>query len=178
MNTSILDVLLENIKTDQELLESSEQQINEAKEAKRQVVDRLKDYRKDILVLLKYANEEQRKEIEELGLAFSEPENGLNPVASLAFELILKAKGNKMTNEALYNGYVATFKNKDDAYSYTEFNIKCRSLFNTQRLLRTKAGDGKSSREDMISLNGRPPSEVKKQSDRPSPKKKDETVSK
>lgn len=39
--------------------------------------------------------------------------------------------------------------------NYTEFNIKCRSLFNTQRLLRKKGSDPKSSRTDIISLNGR-----------------------
>ena len=45
--------------------------------------------------------------------------------------------------------------NPKDAFNYTEFNIKCRSLFNTQRLLRTKSSSG-SSRDDIISLNGRP----------------------
>ena len=41
------------------------------------------------------------------------------------------------------------------AEKYSAFNIKCRSLFNTQRLLRKKGKDPKSSREDIISLNGR-----------------------
>ena len=59
-----------------------------------------------------------------------------------------------MTNAELYDAYVNSLKNKDEAVKYTEFNIKCRSLFNTQRLLRTKGTDPKSSREDVISLNG------------------------
>jgi len=154
-NTSIVGVLIENIKTDQTLLETTETKIDEAKEEKRAVVDRLKDYRRDISVLLKYANDEQQQQIEELGFDFSESERGLNPVASLALDLIVKTKGNRLSNEALYNAYVATFKNKEDAFNYTDFNIKCRSLFNTQRLLRTKNGDPKSSKEDIISLNGR-----------------------
>ncbi|MGB1283652.1 MAG: hypothetical protein ACPG44_04230 [Polaribacter sp.] len=154
MNATIVDVLIENIKTDQSLLEQTEAQIDTAKENKRNVVDRLKDYRRDVTVLLKYADDEQRKRIEELGFDFSESERGLNPVASLVMDIIMKAKDNQLTNEQLYEAYVKTFKKKEDAFNYTEFNIKCRSLFNTQRLLRKKGKDAKSSREDVISLNG------------------------
>jgi len=154
-NASIVDVLIENIKTDQELLATTETKINEAKEEKRAITERLKDYRRDISVLLKYADDNHRKQIEELGFDFSESEQGLNPVAQIALDLVLAAKGNQMTNEELYNAYVKTFKNKEDAFNYTEFNIKTRSLFNTQKLLRKKGKDSKSSREDIISVNGR-----------------------
>ena len=133
-NASIVDVLIENIKTDQELLRLIDAQIERAKEEKRDIVDRLKDYRRDVSVLLKYADDGHRKQIEELGFDFSESEQGLNPVAQMALDLILAAKGNQMTNEELYNAYANTFKNKEDAFNYTEFNIKTRSLFNTQRL--------------------------------------------
>ena len=153
MNATIVHVLIENIKTDQTLLEQTEAQIETAKEEKRAVVDRLKDYRRDITVLLKYANDEQRLKVEELGFDFSESEQGLNLVAALAMDIIMKASDNQLTNAELYEAYVKTFKNKDDAFNYTEFNIKCRSLFNTQRLLRKKGTDAKSSREDTISLN-------------------------
>ncbi len=51
--------------------------------------------------------------------------------------------------------YEQTLLKKGGAFSYTEFNIKTRSLFNTQRLLRKKGKDPKSSRDDIISLNGR-----------------------
>lgn len=155
MNATIVDVLIENIKTDQSLLEQTEAQIETAKENKKNVVDRLKDYRRDVTVLLKYANDEQRKRIEELGFDFSESERGLNPVASLVMDIIMKTKDNQLTNAELYESYVKTFKKKEDAFNYTEFNIKCRSLFNKQRLLRKKGTDQKSSRTDIISLNGR-----------------------
>ena len=111
MNTSIVDTLIENIKTDQELLTQSETQIEEAKEAKRAVVDRLKDYRRDVSVLLKYADESQQKKIEELGFDFSESERGLNPVASIALDILMKIKGNQMTNGELYEAYVKTLYN-------------------------------------------------------------------
>jgi predicted phage tail protein len=155
MNATIVDVLIENIKTDQNLLQETEQKIEQAKEAKRSVVDRLKDYRKDVSVLLKYADKKQQEKISELGFDFSETERGLNAVAQLALELVMKAKGNQLTNGALYDAYKKTFKNESDAFSYTEFNIKCRSLFNTQRLLRKKGKDPKNSKEAIISLNGR-----------------------
>ena len=154
-DASIVDVLIENIKTDQALLEQTEVQIEKAKDEKREVVARLKDYRKDVSVLLKYADEERRKQIEELGFDFSETENGLNPVASLVLDTIVKAKDNQLTNAELYDAYSKTVRNENERLSYTEFNIKCRSLFNTQRLLRKKGKDPKSSRDDVISLNGR-----------------------
>ena len=61
-----------------------------------------------------------------------------------------------MTNDELHKAYVATFKDAKDAFGYSDFNIKCPPLFNSQRLLRKKGKDPKSSKEDMISLNGRP----------------------
>ena len=154
-DASIVDVLIENIKTDQALLEQTEVQIEKAKDEKREVVARLKDYRKDVSVLLKYADEERRKQIEELGFDFSETENGLNSVASFVLDTIVKAKDNQLANAELYDAYSKTVKSENERLSYTEFNIKCRSLFNTQRLLRKKGKNPKSSRDDVISLNGR-----------------------
>jgi len=149
---SIVDVLIQNITTDQALLQEAEQKISEAKEEKSDVVDRLKDYRKEIAVIAKYATDEQKEQIEALGFDSTDNSNALNTVASLAFDLIVKAKDFKLTNLEWYNGYVATFKNKDEAVNYTAFNIKCRPLFNSQRLIRTKSG-GVSSHEDVISNN-------------------------
>lgn len=153
--SSIVDILIENIKTDQGLLTKAEEQIESAKEDKRAIVDRLKDYRKDVSVLLKYADDDSRKQIEELGFDFSESERGMNPVASVVLDIIMKVQGKELTNVELYEAYKKTFKNENDAFNYTEFNIKCRSLFNSQRLLRKKGKDKKSTREDIISLNGR-----------------------
>lgn len=155
MNATIVDVLIENIKTDQMLLEQTDAKIESAKDEKRAVVDRLKDYRRDISVMLKYADDVQQKKIEALGFDLSESERGLNTVASISLDIIMKAKDNQLSNAELYDAYVKSLKNKDEAVNYTEFNIKCRSLFNTQRLLRKKGKDPKSSREDIISLNGR-----------------------
>jgi hypothetical protein len=74
----------------------------------------------------------------------------------MAFDIIMKAKDNQMNNGDLYDAYVKSCKYKnEEAEKYSAFNIKCRSLFNTQKLLRKKAVNGASSREDIISLNGR-----------------------
>ena len=67
MNATIVDVLIENIKTDQKELTDQEGKIEQAKNAKRSILDRLKDYRKDLSVLLKYASEDQHRKIQELG---------------------------------------------------------------------------------------------------------------
>lgn len=154
-NANIVDILIENIKTDQNLLAEVETNIEKAKEEKRAIVSRLKDYQKDISILLKYADNGKKKELEALGFDFSETERGMNPVASIAYETITEVKGNQLTNGELYDTYLKSLKNKDAAVNYTEFNIKCRTLFNTQRLLRKKGKDAMNTREDIISLNGR-----------------------
>jgi hypothetical protein len=155
MSKTIVDVLISNIKEDQMLLNVLEAKIEESKSEKQVIVNRLKDYRKDVSVLLKYADDSKKNELEELGFSFSETERGLNAVASLAYDIIVKAKNNQLTNAELYDAYTKTIKDENERLSYTEFNIKCRSLFNTQRLLRKKGKDPKSSRDDVISLNGR-----------------------
>ncbi len=154
-HTSIIDALIENIKADQTLLKETEVKIETVKEEKRAILDRLKGYRKDASVLIKYADEKKKAELESLGFETLNIEQGMNTVASSVLDIILKATDNQMTNGALYDVYV---KNVSDGkpVNYTQFNIKCRSLFNTQRLLRKKGADPKSSRDDIISLNGQP----------------------
>ncbi|MEQ9263121.1 MAG: hypothetical protein RLP14_08175 [Owenweeksia sp.] len=152
--TDVVNVLIENITTDQQLLEQVEQKVQEAKAEKKEVTDRLKGYRHDLSVLLKYADETQQKKIEELGLSSGEHNQGLNPIAITVLELLAKAKNHTMTNGELYDAYVKTVQDEDDAESYTQFNIKSRSLFNSQRLIRKKAKDSTSSRDDIISVNG------------------------
>ncbi len=164
-NNTIIDALIGDIKTDQTLLKKADEKIEQAKEQKREITDRLKEYRRDVSVLLKYVPDDKRKELEELGFEFSDPNNGLNPIASRALEIIMDAKDNQMTNGELHEAYAKTFKNPEDAFGYSDFNIKCRPLFNSQRLLRKKGSDPKSSRDDIISLNGRTKATIKKKGD-------------
>ena len=180
MNTTIVDVLIQNIKTDQELLEQTDTKIEQAKEEKRTIVDRLKDYRRDISVMLKYADSKQHQKIEALGFDLSQADRGLNPVASFALDAVMKVKDNQIENGELYEAYVKSCKEKkQEPVNYTEFNIKCRSLFNTQRLLRKKGTDPKNSRSDMICLNGRVTPAVGKKDDHTSKtKEKNGQVSK
>ncbi|MCL7753090.1 primase-like DNA-binding domain-containing protein [Polaribacter sp. Z022] len=175
MNTSIVDVLIENIKTDQQLLQEVETKIEALKSEKSIIFERLKSSRKDVSVMLKYANEAQQAKITELGFDISEPQKSMNTIAAFAFDIIIKAKDNQMTNGELYDAYVKICKDKnEEAEKYSAFNIKCRSLFNTQKLFRKKALNGASSREDMISLNGRVLSKEKANPDKNSEIPKEE----
>ncbi len=75
----------------------------------------------------------------------------MNAVASLALDIVMKAKNNEIENGELYEAYAKVVKaKKQEPENYTQFNIKCRTLFNTQRLLRKKGKDPKNTREDMI----------------------------
>lgn len=153
-NVSIVDVLIENIITDQGLLEETEVKIETAKDEKAIVVARIKEHQKDISVLLKYVDDVQKEKLEALGFDFSESKRGMNEVATKVLDILMKHKDNRMKNGDVYNEYVKTYKKSTDAVNYTEYNIKCRSLFNSQRLIRTKGKDAKNTREDIISLNG------------------------
>ena len=179
---SIVDVLIQNIETDQALLKDADKQIAEAKATKGEITDRLKDYRKELVVITKYANDEQKQKIEALGFDTSESNSGLNDVATKVLSIIMEAKDHSLTNDELYTIYAGSQENPKDALNYTAFNIKCRSLFNSQRLIRKKASDGSSSREDIISLNGTPAKkeepkdgieDIKNTSDTKEPEKKE-----
>jgi hypothetical protein len=92
-----------------------------------------------MLILLKYADETQQRKITELGFEFSGPQKSLNTVAAVAFDIIIKAKENQITNGNLYFDYLKSCKDKKvDFVNYSAFNTKSRSLFNTQKLLRKK----------------------------------------
>ena len=153
-NSSIVDVLLRNIQTDQDFLQEVETKMDTLKNEKQTIVNRLKEQHKDLSVLSKYADEPQQAKIKELGFDVSESQKSINTVANVAFDLILKAKDNQLTNGTLYEEYVKSLSKDEEIISYSAFNIKCRTLLNTQRLIRKKGTDSKSTREDIISLNG------------------------
>lgn len=180
--SSIVDVLIENIQTDQNLLQEVDTKMNSLKDEKQVIMTRLKEQHKDLSVLSKYADEIQQAKIKELGFDVSEPQKNVNTVANVAFDLIIKAKDNQLTNNAWYEGYVKSVPKNEEALKYSAFNIKCRTLFNTQKLIRKKGIDPKSSREDIISLNGQVKPAVKvdekKTSDTSKTNKKDDKSAK
>jgi hypothetical protein len=148
-----MDSIIENIKTDQALLDEKELLINEAKADKYDIQQRLKGYRKDLSVFLKYATEEQKQEIDSLGFGTEENESRMNEVAQITLDVMNQKK--KLTNNELYEEYAKVVSEKKEIpEKYTAFNIKIRGLFNRQLLTRTKGSDESSSREDIITLNG------------------------
>ena len=151
---NLLDRVIANITEDQKALDGQNELIDNAKSYKAEIVSRIRDSRRDLLTFVKYATPEQLKRLEELNIDLESTGQGLNKVAELALEILEKTPKGEMANEALFNEYVKTFKNANDAFNYTEFNIKLRSLFNSQRLIRKEPADAKSSREHIISING------------------------
>jgi hypothetical protein len=149
-NASPMDVLIENIQADQKLLQEHNILIDETKDAKREVVDRIRDARKDLTVFLKYATEEQKEKVEALGFEFSDSDQGLNTVSQMVIDIMTEKK--KLSNGDIYKAYVEALPEGTEAENYTQFNIKMRSCFNRQLLTRQKAEGAKNSREDMISL--------------------------
>lgn len=158
---NMIDSLIENIKTDQELLADVDVQIGKSKQEKKDIQDRLKECYTDLQVFVKYMDDEQKVKLDELELDIkSIPSRNVNSVSSVAFDILVNAKDNTLTNLEWHEAYLKTLSADDKQISYTAFNIKCRSLFNTNKVLRTKGTDPKSSKDDMISLNGKPISET------------------
>lgn len=151
---SIIEQLISNVSKDQALLEQAEERISEAKEEKRNIQNRLKDYQKEVEVVMKYATPEQTKQLEALHVYTSSTKHGLNTVATTAYDIMLNSKKKSMTNEELYDAYIESLGENAQPVTYTIFNVKCRPLFNNQRLLREKGRDPKSSRTDVIKING------------------------
>jgi hypothetical protein len=147
-----LDALIENIKADRGLLEEQETILNKCKADKFEITQRLKDYRSDLRVFLKYATDKQKMEIEKLGLdTTSSSSNTVNQVVEIALKIMQEKK--KLTNGELFTAYEKGLPDGQTPENYTFFNIKIRSLFNRQVLVKTKGDDPKSSRTDIITLN-------------------------
>ena len=153
-NDGILDRVIANITEDQTALDEQNELIDNAKSYKREIQDRLRDSKRDLVTFVKYANPEQLKRLKELNIDVESLGHSLNKVAELTFEIISKNPKGEMTNGALYEAYVKSFKNKEDALDYTNYNIQNRSLFNSQRLIRIEPKDAKSTRDHVIRING------------------------
>lgn len=145
-----IDAVIERITADQVELETINKTLDEAKESKREIVDRLKGSRKDLEVLLKYATDEQKEKVEELGFGTATVNRSFNNVAQIVIDVMTEKK--KMTNGELYKAYVEELPEGAEAQNYTQFNIKMRSCFNRELLTREKVDGAKNSRDDMIIL--------------------------
>ncbi len=150
----LLDRVISNITEDRMALKEQNELIDKAKSYKAEIVGRIKDLRRDLSTFVKYATDEQLERIKELDINIDDLGNGLNKVAQQALDILQKQTKGEATNGDLYQMYHALQQNKEDAESYTSFNIKCRSLFNSQRLIRIEPKDAKSSREHIIRING------------------------
>ena len=150
----LLDRVIANITEDQIALKEQDELLEKVKSYKKEIVDRIRDSRKDLVTFVKYATSDQLQKLKELEIDVEDLKDGVNKVAQMAMDILEKTPKGEMTNGLLYEAYQKSFKDKNDAFNYTEFNIKCRSLFNSQRLLRKETKDAKSSREHVISING------------------------
>ena len=152
MNTMI-DLLIENITNDELLFEEQTELLRKTQEEISGARDRLREAKEDLETLMKFATDEQKQRVEESGIDTDIPEVETSSVADMVMEILQNSKDGKMKNQDLYNEYVKLCGPDVEAETYTQFNIKCRSLFNSQRLVKQTEG-ASSSRDYIISLNG------------------------
>ena len=150
----LLDRVIANITEDRLALKEQNELIEKAKSYKAEIVGRIKDLRRDLSTFVKYATKEQLERLKKLDINIEDLGSGLNPVAQQALDILQEQPKGEATNGDLYQMYHALQKNKEEAVSYTSFNIKCRSLFNSQRLIRIKPKDAKLSQDHIIRING------------------------
>lgn len=151
--SSPVSLLIDHITEDQAILKECDQNIEKAKGDKKKVTDRLRDYRKDAYHLYKFGTPAEQEKLKALGFDMESAQSTLNPIAQTAMDILTKAK-RKMTCEELHNEYVSGVKVKEDILDYTNFNIKIRSLFHSQRLIQQKVDDGNNTRTDIVYING------------------------
>jgi len=148
-----LQALIKEVQKDQAELQEHEEHLLMAKQAKQIIIARLKDYRKDLSVLVKYASDEQKAQIEALGFVNPPSGNTLNPTAQIALDIMTQKK--ELTNDTLYKvHYLKAVPKGLEPLNYTQFNIKIRPLFNRELLIREKGTDPNSSKTDVIRLKG------------------------
>lgn len=158
-NVNVIEDMLTNLKLD---IEAREEQIKIKEEAVdfiSDAEDRIRNGQQALSFMTEYMTEKQLKEVEELNLFYVDHEDvqersRLNEVAQAAFEILQKSKTGEMTNGALYENYTKSLKDDEQPVKYGEFNIKLRSLFSNNRLLRVVPEDAENSRTHIIRVNG------------------------
>lgn len=158
VNVNVIEDMISNLKLDiesrdeyHEIRENADDFISEANE-------RIKKAGQALSFMTDYMTDEQIELVESFNLYFVDlepsPERGrVNEVAALAFEILKKSKDGTMTNEALHEAYCKE-ADEEDPIKYGAFNIKLRSLFSSQKLIRIEPEDAQNSREHIIKING------------------------
>ncbi len=151
---NLLDRVIANMTEDKKALDEQNKLIENAKSYKQEIVNRIRESRKDLLIFVKYATPKQLERLNTLNIDLEETGQGPSKLAQLVMDILEKTPKGEMTNDELHIAYVKSFKNENEASNYSAFNIKCRSLFNSQKLIRIEPKDAKSSRDHIISING------------------------
>ncbi len=152
-NDNILDKVISAMTKDTEHLQAQIDIIDKAKQEKRETQQRLKHLQRDLATFIKYASDQQLERIEKLGIDHQHLGASLNPIAQSAWDILQKQPKGEMTNEALYLACIKSLEKEDNEISYTDFNIKIRSLLSTQKIIRVEK-EGQSSRKALIRING------------------------
>jgi len=147
---SPIEILLEDIQTNQALLKEKELLLQQTRDEKKEISDLLKGFRKDISTLYKYVSDAEREKIDSLGFGPSTSSTGLNHIAQFALDVINEKK--KISNGDLYSAYIDSLTQEEEPLTYTIFNVKIRSIFNTGQVTKQKNEDGKDTRDDVIQL--------------------------
>ncbi|GAB5417027.1 MAG: hypothetical protein Crog4KO_18930 [Crocinitomicaceae bacterium] len=156
---NVIEDMINNLKLDIEARKEQQLVKEEAIDFISDADDRIRQASQALGFMTDYMTDEQIKKSEDLDLFYLDEEeieerSRLNEVAQSAFELLQKSKTGEMTNGALYEKYKAELTDDEKAVKYGEFNIKLRSLFSNNRLLRIVPDDAQNSRSHIIRVNG------------------------
>lgn len=159
-NTNVIEDMISNLKLDIEARDEQTKIKEEATEFISDADERIRNGGQALSFMTDYMTDEQIETVNGLDIYYEEleasPERGrLNEVAQVTLEIVKKSKEGKITNGELYEKYKEQVEKTEDApVKYTQFNIKNRSLFSNERLLREVPEDAASSRDHIIKING------------------------
>ena len=157
----IVGFVIEKLKNEIEAQQDQLSLIDEAKSFLGEIKARVTKAKGAVDALVEYMTPEQVAKVEEIlasETTTSRSSSGgartLNKVAQTAIEILQNVKDGQLTNGTLYDRY--KLQAGDNAESYSQFNIKMRSLFNSQKLIKEvpDGDEGKQSRNHIVRING------------------------
>lgn len=157
-NVNVIEDMISNLKLDIEVRDEQTAVKEEAEELISEANDRIKKGGQALSFMTDYMSPKQIEIVNGFELFYTDlepsPELGnVNDVAQLAFDILSKSKDGEMTNEELHEAYKKQTED-EEVLNYTKFNIKLRSLFSSQRLLRVEPEEAQNSRQHIIRING------------------------
>ncbi len=159
-NTDVADRMIADLRENLTARDEQQELVDNAKSFLGEINMRIKNARQALSFMTDYLSKDQITALDDLdeiilSSSNSGQGNSLNEVAQKAMEILQDSEKGEMTNGDLYEAYLEEVgETGDEAVKYAAFNIKMRSLFASQKLIRHEPANAQNSKEHVIRING------------------------